>query len=134
MQVLQYLLHLRKIFPTIGIKLDTAAFVVFTVKASTPFVILPSNELTPTKTVKTIPKIQITALFINLDNLSICIFSDKFETIVNVIPTSNNGIKNEFIKKVKDKIEFEQADICDFEKMKEILSLQWIPLNIKVNP
>lgn len=62
--------HLRNIFPTIGIKLDTAAFVVFTVSASTPFVILPSNEVTPTNTVNAIPKIHTTELFINFANLS----------------------------------------------------------------
>ena len=60
-----------KIFPTIGIKLDTAALVVFTVRPSTPFVILPSKEATPTNIVSAIPKIHITVLFMNVPNLSI---------------------------------------------------------------
>ena len=34
------------------------------------------------------------------------------------------------IKKVQDKIKFEQADICDFEKMKEIFKKYGIKIKI----
>ena len=60
-----------KIFPTTGIKLETAALVVFAVIPSTLLVRLPSNETTPTKIVRTIPKIQTMLDRKNLANLSI---------------------------------------------------------------
>lgn len=71
---------------------------VFTVNPSTPFVILPSNELTPTKIVKTIPKPQTTALFINFDNLSICTLSDMFEIIPSATDINVIGINMLFMK------------------------------------
>ena len=48
-------------------KFDTAAFVVFTVKASTPFVMLPSKEDTPTNNVNAIPSAHTTELLKNFE-------------------------------------------------------------------
>lgn len=79
-------------------KLDTAAFVVFTVNASTPLVILPSKEDTPTNIVNTIPSIHTTEVFINFDNLSICTLSDIFEIIFNETDINATGINIVFIK------------------------------------
>ena len=79
-------------------KLDTAAFVVFTVSASTPLVILPSKEDTPTNIVNTIPSIHMTDVFINFDNLSICTLSDIFEIIFNETDINATGINIVFIK------------------------------------
>ncbi len=79
-------------------KLDTAAFVVFTVSASTPLVILPSKEDTPTNIVNTIPSIHTTEVFINFDNLSICTLSDIFEIIFNETDINATGINIVFIK------------------------------------
>lgn len=84
--------------PTIGIKLDTAAFVVFTVSPSTPFVILPSKEVTPTNNVNTIPKIHTIELFINFDNLSTCTLSEILDIIFNATDIRVAGISNVFIK------------------------------------
>lgn len=71
---------------------------VFTVSASTPFVMLPSNEDTPTNIVSIIPKTHITVLFINFDSLSICTLSDMFEIMLNAIDISVAGISMVFIK------------------------------------
>lgn len=79
-------------------KLDTAAFIVFTVSASTPLVILPSKEDTPTNIVNTIPSIHTTEVFINFDNLSICTLSDIFEIIFNETDINATGINIVFIK------------------------------------
>lgn len=79
-------------------KLDTAAFVVFTVSASTPLVILPSKEDTPTNIVNTISSIHTTEVFINFDNLSICTLSDIFEIIFNETDINATGINIVFIK------------------------------------
>jgi len=53
--------------------------VVFTVSASTPFVMLPSSEETPTNMVRTIPNIQTTVVFMYFESLSIWTLSDTFE-------------------------------------------------------
>ena len=79
-------------------KLDTADFVVFTVNASTPLVMLPSKEDTPTNIVSTIPSIQITVVFMYFDNLSICTLSDTFEIMFNVTDINATGINIVFIK------------------------------------
>ena len=87
-----------KILPTIGIKFDTAALVVFTVSASTPFVMLPSNVETPTNIVNTIPKHQITELLINFDSLSICTLSEMFDIIFKATDINIAGINIVLIK------------------------------------
>ena len=87
-----------KIFPTIGTKFDTAALVVFTVRASTPFVMLPSSDETPTKIVNTIPKHQTTELFINFDNLSTCTLSEILDIIFSATDISVAGINIVLIK------------------------------------
>lgn len=86
------------ILPTIGIKFDTAAFVVFTVSPSTPFVMLPSSEETPTNIVNAIPKHQTTELFINFGNLSICTLSEILDIILSAIDISVAGINIVLIK------------------------------------
>ena len=77
------------IFPTTGIRLDTAAFVVLAVIPSTLLVKVPSNEITPTNTVSIIPKNHTILDFMNLEIFSICILSDIFETIIKYIPEPN---------------------------------------------
>ena len=79
-------------------KLDTAAFVVFTVSASTPLVILPSKEDTPTNIVNTIPSIHTTEVFINFDNLSICTLSEMFDIIFKATDINVAGINIVLIK------------------------------------
>lgn len=78
--------------------METAAFVVFTVNASTPFVILPSKDETPTNRVRTIPSIHITEVFMYLDNLSTCTLSDILEIIPSATDIKLAGIKIVFIK------------------------------------
>lgn len=84
--------------PTIGIKFETAAFVVLTVNASTPFVMLPSKDDTPTNTVSTIPKIHTTDVFMYFDNLLICTLSDILEIMFNATDIKLAGISTTFIK------------------------------------
>ena len=79
-------------------KLVTAAFVVFTVSASTPFVMLPSREETPTNIVSTIPSTQITEVLMYFDNLSICTLSDILEIMLNATDISVTGINIVFTK------------------------------------
>lgn len=71
---------------------------VFTVRASTPFVMLPSNEVTPTNTVNAIPKIHTTELFINFANLSTCTLSDMFDIMLSDTDINITGINIPFIK------------------------------------
>lgn len=71
---------------------------VFTVSASTPFVMLPSNEATPTNIVRTIPKAQTTELFINFASLSICTLSDIFDIMFSAKDISITGTNIPFIK------------------------------------
>lgn len=96
--LLLYLLHLRSIFPTTGIKLETAALVVFAVIPSTELLKLPSSETTPTKSVSTIPKIHIILDLKYFDNLSICTLSDILETIAKAVDISSNGKISTFIR------------------------------------
>ena len=56
-----------KIFPTTGIKFDTAAFVVLAVIPSTVLLRLPSTEANPTNIVSTIPNIHTIDELKNLD-------------------------------------------------------------------
>lgn len=79
-------------------KFDTAAFVVFTVKASTPFVMLPSKEDTPTNNVNAIPSAHTTELLKNFESLSIWIFDDTFDIMFNATDISAIGIKTMFMK------------------------------------
>ena len=81
-----------KIFPTTGIKFDTAAFVVLAVIPSTVLLRLPSTEANPTNIVSTIPNIHTIDELKNLDNLSSCILSDTFETIAKAVEINTNGI------------------------------------------
>ena len=53
---------------------------------------VPSNDKTPTNTVKTIPNIHTTDDLKNLDILPISIFSEIFDTIDNTVPTRIKGI------------------------------------------
>ncbi len=69
------------IFPTTGIKLETAAFAVLAVMPSTELLNVPSTDKEQTKIVKIIPKIQTIEDFKNLDNRLICILSDRLDTI-----------------------------------------------------
>ena len=72
--------------------LDTAVLAVFAVNPSTPLVILPSKELTPTNIVKIIPSTHIVVEFIYLANLLICTLSDIFDIMLNAIDIKANGI------------------------------------------
>ena len=92
-------------------KFDTVAFVFFTVKASTPFVMLPSREETPTNIVSTIPSTQITEVLMYFDNLSICTLSDMFEIMLRElfinsdVPEENKGNASyESIAKAKQEV------------------------------
>lgn len=71
---------------------------VFTVSASTPFVMLPSSEVTPTNIVKTIPKIHTTELFINFASLSTWTLSDIFDIMLSDTDINITGINIPFIK------------------------------------
>ena len=64
------------IFPTTGITVDTAAFVVLAVTPSTVCVRLPSSDNTVTNSVIIIPNTHIVAEFKNLGILDIFISSD----------------------------------------------------------
>ena len=80
------------IFPTTGIKLDTAAFAVLAVTASTLPLKLPSTEVSPTNIVSTTPNTHTTLLLKNFDSLSICTLSDIFDTIPSEVDISTIGI------------------------------------------
>lgn len=86
------------IFPTIGIAELTTAFVVFADIPSTLLDNVPSNEITATNIVRTIPKIHVTLDFISLDSLSICILSDILEIIVKLEIAKTTGINIFWIK------------------------------------
>ena len=60
-----------KIFPTTGIKLETAAFAVLAVTPSTLLLNVPSTDTIPTNKVSATPNIHTTLLLKNLDSLSI---------------------------------------------------------------
>ncbi len=81
-----------KIFPTTGIKLDTAALAVFAVSPSTLLLNVPSIDTTPTKIVKITPNIHTTLVLKKLDNLSTCTLSDIFEIIPSDVDISTSGI------------------------------------------
>lgn len=87
-----------KIFPTIGIAELTTAFVVFAEIPSTLLDRVPSNDITETNIVSTIPKTQITLDFINFDSLSICTLSDIFDIIVKLVIAKTIGISMFWIK------------------------------------
>ncbi len=71
---------------------------VFTVSASTPFVMLPSSEETPTNMVRTIPNIQTTVVFMYFESLSIWTLSDTFEITLNATDIRLAGTSTTFIK------------------------------------
>ena len=71
---------------------------VFTVSASTPFVMLPSSEETPTNMVRTIPNIQTTVVFMYFESLSICTLSDTLEITLNATDIRLAGTSTTFIK------------------------------------
>lgn len=79
------------IFPTTGIRLDTAAFAVFAVTPSTLLVSVPSIDKTPTNNVSAIPKAHITLDLKNFDIWEIWNLSDIFETMPNAVDTSVIG-------------------------------------------
>ena len=66
--------------------------------ASTPFVILPSNDDTPTNIVRTIPSIHTTVVLIYFESLFICTLSDTFETTLSATEIKLAGTKTRFIK------------------------------------
>ena len=87
-----------KIFPTTGIKFETAAFAVFAVIPSTELLSVPSIDNEQTKMVKTMPKIHTIEDFKNFDNRSICILSEMFEIMPSVMEMSNIGMRKFEIK------------------------------------
>lgn len=80
------------IFPTTGIKLDTAALAVLAVMPSTLLLKVPSTDTTPTKRVSTTPKIHTTLVLKNFDNLSICTLSEILDITPSEVEISTNGI------------------------------------------
>ena len=70
-----------KIFPTTGMKLETAAFAVLAVIPSTELLKVPSMDKAHTKIVSIMPNTQTMEDFKNFDNRSICILSERLETI-----------------------------------------------------
>lgn len=64
---------------------------------STLLVNPPSNDNTLTNIVITIPNIQITPDFKNLDNFPICTLSDKFDIIPNAVAIKVTGKINTVI-------------------------------------
>ena len=80
------------IFPTIGIAELTTAFVVLADIPSTLLDSVPSNDITATNTVSTMPNIHVTPDFISFDSLSICILSDILEIIVKLEIAKTTGI------------------------------------------
>lgn len=90
------------IFPTTGITVETAAFVVLAVTPSTVWVKLPSNESTVTNKVIIIPKVQMVDEFKNLDNLEIFISSDICEIMFKLVEINIIGnIKFEIVFPIK---------------------------------
>ena len=81
------------IFPTTGIKLDTAAFAVLAVIPSILLLKVPSKDITPTNIVNTIPKNHIMLLLKNFVIFDICTLSEILEAIDIVAITKTNGIK-----------------------------------------
>lgn len=82
-----------RIFPTTGIKFDTAALAVFAVIPSTLLDRLPSSDNIPTNSVSVIPNAHIVVLLKYLDILFICTLSDTFEIIPSAVPININGKK-----------------------------------------
>ena len=83
-----------KILPTTGIKLDTAALVVFAVNPSTEEDKVPSKESIDVNIVRIIPNIHTIEDFRNLEIPSSCPFSKILEVIVKLIEIRSIGIKN----------------------------------------
>lgn len=81
------------IFPTTGIKFDTAALAVFAVIPSTLLDKLPSSDNIPTNSVSIIPNAHIVVLLKYFDILFICTLSDTFEIIPSAVPININGKK-----------------------------------------
>ena len=77
------------IFPTTGIKLETAAFVVLAVSPSTLLLSVPSKDTAPTKSVSTTPKIHTT---LDLKN-----FALNYDYVVVDCSGNNSKLKNIFI-------------------------------------
>lgn len=72
-------------------------FVVLAASPSTPLVMLPCKDVTPTKTVKITPNIHIEVEFRYLDNLFICTLLETFDIMFNAIDINENGITILFI-------------------------------------
>lgn len=86
------------IFPTTGIKLETAALAVLAVTPSTVLLKVPSTETIPTKSVSTTPNTQTTLVLKNLDNLSTWTLSDILDTTPREVEINTNGIMIPIIK------------------------------------
>ena len=86
-----YLQNLPIFSRTTGIILDTATFAVFAVIPSTLLASVPSNDITPTKTVRTIPKNHTIDDFKYFANLLIWTLSDNLETIIIAVIIETPG-------------------------------------------
>ena len=80
------------IFPTTGIKLETAAFAVLAVIPSTELLSVPSIDKVQTKIVRIIPKIHTMDDFKSFDKRSICTLSEMLEIIPNVMEIRSIGM------------------------------------------
>lgn len=91
-----------KIFPTTGITVETAAFVVFAVTPSTVSVKLPSRDKTVINSVMIIPNIHTVLEFKNLDIFDILISSDILDIIFKLVDINIIGnIKLEIVFPIK---------------------------------
>ena len=77
--------------PTTGINVEDADFKPFIVIPSTLLVKPPSKESTLTNIVITKPNTQVILDFKNFDNFPICTFSDRFESIPNIVAINVTG-------------------------------------------
>lgn len=80
-----------KAFPTTGTNVEVAAFIPLAVRPSILLVREPSRDRILIKIVITNPNIQVIPDLKKLDNLPICILSDKLAIIPNAVATKVIG-------------------------------------------
>ena len=122
-----------KILPTTGTTEDIAVFAALAVTPSTLAVKPPSNDVTLTNKVNTVPKIHTILEFKNLESFPTCAWSDIFEIIPKAVATSATGI-NIFVIKLLINVTIKSNIGCNIpeETIFPVVIIRVIKRGIKV--